>query len=300
MYGKKVERFFVTAQDSYIFKPLTNQDQIGKEVWIHDHILSVFPPIYPRIIAKSVSNHNDINWIIFEDVGHLEHRFNVDIALSVTKEMVQWHQLSIERYRDADLQAPKPLIEEIKLELTARKTEVLGLANSYFLPKIMIETVYLHLKNCTFSKELVLSHGDLHLGNFALTNKKLIILDWEHAHLNSPLWDLYHLLDMSHPLFPKSITPNTREQVLNFYIEEVRACGNKLNQLEFKQEYYLFSATVSIWMLLLIQNDLQKAESKWPAANLKKQLNETMNSLKQCIEQLRSTTSFLNELGRMG
>ena len=62
--------------------------------------------------------------------------------------------------------------------------------------------------------ELVLSHGDLHLGNYAAVNGQVKVLDWEHAHLNSRYWDLYHVIDLSHPIFPKEMTTNIRERLL--------------------------------------------------------------------------------------
>ena len=51
--GKYVERFYMNAEESYIFKPLTNKEQLGKEIWAYEQVLSFFPDIYPKIIASS-------------------------------------------------------------------------------------------------------------------------------------------------------------------------------------------------------------------------------------------------------
>src|SRR4051812_7310168 len=69
MNGRFVERFYLTPTLSYIFKPLTNNRQLGKEVWVHEHILPLFPAIFPKIISYSISENTELNWMILEDLG---------------------------------------------------------------------------------------------------------------------------------------------------------------------------------------------------------------------------------------
>src|ERR1700730_16170210 len=73
MNGKVIERFFITPAESYIFKPLTNDSQAGKEIWVQENILTAFPPVYPKIIASSSGEAAEDNWIIYEDLGKLKH-----------------------------------------------------------------------------------------------------------------------------------------------------------------------------------------------------------------------------------
>ncbi|MDQ8738256.1 hypothetical protein [Paenibacillus sp. LHD-38] len=54
MNGSCVERIYVTAAEVLVFKPLTNNDQLGKEIWVNEHILPALPPIYPRMISHSL------------------------------------------------------------------------------------------------------------------------------------------------------------------------------------------------------------------------------------------------------
>ena len=129
----------------------------------------------------------------------------------------------------------------------------------------------------------MLTHGDLHIGNFAIVDNELKILDWEHTHLNLPHWDLYHLIDMSHPLFPKKITSPLRERILESYLGQVEY---EVDREAFINEYYLFASVFSIWMILLIQKDLVENGGKWSAVQLNTQLEETVSSLQQCAAAL--------------
>ncbi|WP_311081574.1 hypothetical protein [Paenibacillus polymyxa] len=49
--GRHVERFYVSSSESYIFKPLTNDDQEERERWVYELVLPVLSPIYPRLLA---------------------------------------------------------------------------------------------------------------------------------------------------------------------------------------------------------------------------------------------------------
>jgi hypothetical protein len=112
------------------------------------------------------------------------------------------------------------------------------------------------------------------------------VLDWEDVHLNSRLWDLYHVIDLSHPLFPKTVTPAARARLLEHYMYEVaRQSGTNL-KASFKRHYYLFSALYSLWLLNLIQSDITRNDGTWPLERLKLQLQETADSFIQCAGQL--------------
>ncbi|MEH7121409.1 phosphotransferase [Neobacillus vireti] len=279
MNGRFVERFFLTPTTSFIFKPLTNNGQLGKEVWIHQHILPRFPPIYPKIISYKISKQPEGNWMIFEDLGVLTHVFDEKSVLELIKWVAWWHSLPVEDFLDVPAAGLKPQIADIITEVRSFRNVLPGLG----LERTSIDRVYSLLEKGHFSARQVLSHGDLHIGNFSIVDNVLKILDWEHAHLNLPYWDLYHLMDMSHPLFPKITDTGLRQKVLEEYISQVHF---EMDGRAFMKEYYLFSAVFSIWMIALIQKDLQASERKWPEEQLKRQLQETLLSLRQCAEAL--------------
>lgn len=283
MNGRFVERFYLTQDSSYIFKPLTNNGQLGKEVWVYEHILPHFPAIFPKIISYSINECTELNWMILEDLGQLSHKFNEETVLDVIKWAAWWHSLPVEQLGNVPLNGLKPRIEEIISEVFGKKNEVYRLMSDLTMEQELVDAIFEKLSDWQLSKLQVLTHGDLHTGNFAVAGTELKILDWEHAHLNSPHWDLYHLIDMSHPLFPKRVTSPLRERILRTYLDLVtyehdREC--------FFTEYYLVATVFSIWMLLLIQKDLKGNGGKWSVEQLNNQFEETVSSLRQCAAAL--------------
>lgn len=283
MNGRNVERFYMSPSESYIFKPLTNQSQIGNEIWIHQHFLSKLPSIYPKIMAYSINENTENNWIVFEDLGRIRHQCNEEIAFAVIDLMAVWHAVPAENLLNDSFKGPKPFIEEIIEHLFIHKESVTNFTTQNDIPAKLVETIFTMLENYTFSNNKVISHGDLHQGNYGLAGDRLVIIDWEHVHLNSPYWDLYHFLDISHPDFPKKMNKEMRELILEYYLNKVNFQGDRRC---FKQMYYLFSAAFSCWMLLLIQADLGKKETKWPKEGLLRQKLETVSNLIQCGEML--------------
>jgi hypothetical protein len=283
MNGRFVERFYLSPSKSYIFKPLTNNGQLGKEVWVHEHILPIFPAIFPKIISYSISEQTELNWMILEDLGQLTHDSNEECVLAVIKWVAWWHSLPVSKLGEVPLSGLKPGIEEIVSDVCLKKDEFFQLIPSLKLDEELINDVFLQLNRMSFTDKQVLTHGDLHAGNFAIVDNELKILDWEHTHINSQYWDLYHVLDMSHPLFPKKITSPFRETILNLYLNQV---GFVNDRDAFFSEYYLFASVFSMWMILLIQNDLEENNAIWPVVQLKKQLEETVASLQQCAAAL--------------
>jgi hypothetical protein len=283
MNGRYVERFYLSPSRSYIFKPLTNNGQLGKEVWVHEHVLPLFPAIFSKIISYTISDDPDLNWMILEDLGKLNHDFNEESVLGVVKWAAWWHSLPIEKLATVPAKGLKPPIEEIVSEIFLKKEEFFRLLPSLQMKEKTIQDIYSLLERYEFSKKLVLSHGDLHSGNYAVVDKRIVVLDWEHAHVNTPYWDLYHVIDMSHPLFPKEITSQFRERVLKYYLDQVEL---EFEGDVFRKEYYLFSAVFSIWMILLIQKDVKENDGKWSKEQLGNQLKETVSSLQQCAEAL--------------
>ncbi|WP_308637545.1 phosphotransferase family protein [Paenibacillus silvisoli] len=295
MNGKCVERVYVTPEESVIFKPLTNESQLGLEGWVYEHILRgmSFPPIYPRLLAASGSDAGERSWQLFEDLGPLEHRFEEDAALELIEHVAWWHGLSVDGLKGQTLLGPKPFIEELAAQAFERREELAeALAERFDDPKSLVERLeaLCRSESATLNwSRNALSHGDLHLGNYARVQGVLKVLDWEHAHVNSRYWDLYHAIDCSHPDFPKRMSAPVRERLLDRYLAASGSSMTELEKQSFKQGYYLFAAVFSLWMLLLIAGDLKRlngADGKWTTAQLKAQLEETLDSLSQCVDAL--------------
>ncbi|WP_433945138.1 phosphotransferase [Paenibacillus sp. SN-8-1] len=291
--GRFVERFYVSQQQSYIFKPVTHAGQAGREGWVYEHILPLIPDIYPKMLARSDAS-DETSWAIFEDLGKLKHAFEWDTLLEVTKAMARWHALPGDQLPvETPVNGHKPRIELAAAEITLQAEAAASLLAELHISASAAARLLAAIRDLAamgdrspYAASQVLTHGDLHLGNYAMAGEKLYILDWEHAHLNTMHWDLYHLLDMSHPLFPKQITSSTRERVLNVYAAESAANGRILDRDQLGEEYAFFAAVYSVWMLLLIRKDLEQKEAVWPASQLQAQWRETADSLMQCMSLL--------------
>lgn len=288
MNGRKVERFHVTPTESYIFKPLTNNSQWRREVWVYEHILPALPPIYPKMLAHSDDSAEPVSsWAIFEDLGTLNHVYSREQVLEVTTLMAIWHALPLDTWYSVDipLTGPKPLLDQMIVDVLTRVGDLERSLSELHISKSQIQSVCLAMQNNKLIDEIVLSHGDLHLGNYADTYGQMTVLDWEHVHLNVPYWDLYHLIDMAHPLFPISerVTPSFRERVLDKYLEQSALLGRKLDSERFVREYHLFSSLFSLWMILLIEDDLSNSSGPWTIEQLEVQRIEIRDRLIQCL-----------------
>lgn len=291
MNGKYVERVYVSPSESVIYKPLTNPEQAGKEIYAYRHILPSFPPVYPKLLAHSTEQADpESGWALFEDLGRLRHEFDAGTAKRILSCAASWHALPAGRWADAPLRGPKPAAGTIRSGIL--KDERTWTAFLQSVPGLSPE---IHGRLFSALREddlesaqaaLVISHGDLHLGNYALANGRLAVLDWEHVHLNSRYWDLYHVLDLSHPLFPKTLGSAERESLLDSYIEAASRCGGPPLEHDFKRRYYLFSSLYSLWMLKLIAGDIERNNGIWPMDRLESQLAETVQSFKESLEQL--------------
>ncbi|WP_110930026.1 phosphotransferase family protein [Paenibacillus bouchesdurhonensis] len=184
-------------------------------------------------------------------------------------------------------------MKQMLADLQRRKEEAEDSLEDIAMPRELVGEMLYKLDQQASSlldeKAEVLSHGDLHLGNYAIAkNGKLYILDWEHAHLNVPYWDLYHLLDMSHPRYPKQITPASRERILRYYLKQSAYYGKTWNEEAFIRDYCLFAAAFSLWMLILISDDLLRGNSVWSKEELLSQRNEVKASLSDCWSRAKT------------
>lgn len=276
--GRNVERIYLSPGESYIFKPLTNNEQVGREVSVYENILPLFPAIYPKLLSFSKNKNPEQSWMIFEDVGPLSHVFTEESVFGIVKWIAWWHALDVREIGSLATEGLKPSIEEIAADVQEKKDDL-----EPFLKLKGVQHLFDLLDSFIFSKSLVLSHGDLHIGNYAVSGDRVVVLDWEYAHLNTPFWDLYHAIDLSHPLYPKMVSTELREQALAIYLAEA---GREGDRTAFLFEYHLFAAVFSMWMMLLIQEDLRDSGGKWPVEQLERQLGETVSSLVQCAEWL--------------
>lgn len=207
--------------------------------------------------------------------------------MEVLTHTVQWQNSDISHLNGLSEQGPKPSAAEMKREILYYIENADVEQRWPSIPELLPCRILSLLEGESFDhEELVLSHGDLHLGNYARVNGKVKVLDWEHAHLNQRYWDLYHVIDLSHPVFPKQMTTDMRERLLDHYLAAHNDIGASLDATRFKHRYYLYASLLSLWMLQLIAKDLHADKGIWQIDQLRQQLHETTDNLMQCAEYL--------------
>lgn len=299
MNGSLVERIWpYGTEESFIWKPQTNEGQQRRETWVYEHVLPGFPPIYPRLIASVTAADGEGGGSLFEDLGELDHTFRESTATSLVRRIAWWHSLPVGMLAGGPVQSPKPRIGRMAAE-AVRAWEASGgrLGESWGdagelgrLERLVSDVARMARIRDWEAREAaegdVFSHGDLHLGNYALVRGELRVLDWEHVHPNSRYWDLYHVIDLSHPSFPKPVDAAVRERLLRSYAEEAALLGGLSDEEAFRRGYREFAAVFSLWMLLLIEGDLRRGSAPWPEENLRSQLRETLAGFEQNAGEL--------------
>jgi hypothetical protein len=291
--GKAVERFAIQADSesalrTFIFKPLTNVETIGREAWLHEYVISLLPQVRtPKLL--SFADHMDPLrfWFIFEDCGPLDHRLHAEHVAMAASLIPTWHALPA-RTIPPEFSGNKPGYRLVAEQLQREWDRLAGITAALGMTEQDRSGLEAVVRGPIPPQEerLVVSHGDFHRGNLAALHNGIVVLDWEHAHLNSPYWDLYHLLDMTHPRIRREIVHPARMAALNSYLESADrlGCLRADNESAFVHGYYRFCAVYSAWMLLLIENDL--AKGVWEQENLLEAQRETYESLTDSLRYM--------------
>lgn len=227
--------------------------------------------------------------MIYEDLGQLVHDSQEVTMLNTAVHMAMWHALPVTEWSELPRVGQKPSIRTMLDELQMHRQSVDDLLSTLDMRLSSSDWDKIAMLILTAEEELptVLCHGDLHPGNLAEVDGRLVVLDWEHAHLNTPLWDMYHLVDLSHPLFPRTVTPALRERVIDIYLDKLESLGVQIERDSLAGWYNAYAIVFSLWMLRLIDGDLRSEECVWPKEQLNNQWLETTATLEQCMKQMR-------------
>ncbi len=264
-------------------------------------------------------------WMIAEDIGVLEHQHSAAVLEQVIDQMAVWHTVDEQHLAPLPQTGQKPplptaaaslferweQVETVVQEIASLKYPSVDRSEESFESDMerstqfsdqLLSALQSDIREATghiSAQPAVLLHGDLHAGNYGINPQgTIIILDWEHSHAGSLFWDLYHLIDLSHPLFPREMTMELRHRLLERYWvasttgrsattvspqRHVVALREYDTLVELERDYLLYAIVYSIWMLLLIQNDLLQQPPIWPHALLLAQQFETQQHAKQCL-----------------
>jgi len=305
--GKAVERFVGIGMNvSVIFKPLTNLDTIGREIWVYEQLLPSLAVRYPHLLAYAEHRDPDRFWAIYEDLGTLRHSWDSGILLQAAQQIPSWHALPPEQI-PASFEGHSPQVNEVLRQVTevrpgwSLKNTLTGLS----WPIERIRSVFSLLQSFPsgLEGETVVSHGDFHPMNLALlADGELAVMDWEYVHRNSVFWDLYNLLDITSPRYRKPvIAPSLRSEVLAAYVQRRKQLGlgfilfeddqgNSSDPAQFQNAYCRYALVYSLWILLLIEKDLANEQAKEETDALKEQRRETVQICFDLLDALAPLT----------
>ncbi|WP_322924427.1 phosphotransferase family protein [Paenibacillus campi] len=262
-------------------------------------------------------------WMIAEDSGVLDHQHSSAVLEQVIEQMACWHTVGEHDLIALPQSGQKPPLHKAAASLFQRWEQVQAVIQEVVAPAQafvkrsdglfasrtaplfplsaqLLSALYSDLRAATErigAQRSVLLHGDLHAGNYGINpHGTMIVLDWEHSHAGSLFWDVYHLLDLSHPLFPRLMTAELRHRLLERYwiasSTAITAASWQRHAVVlaeyadfagFKKDYVLYTILYSLWMLLLIRSDLRQQPPIWPHALLLAQQYETQQHLGQCL-----------------
>lgn len=304
LHDHAIERFCLNADNqTYIFKPLPAHAERFRELWTYQQIMPLLPDVYPQLLAYSpvddfaagisaCASNNQAGWMILEDVGEIDHTQTESALLAIIDQMVDWHRAPTTSIQGLPTTGQKPSIYTLTEQLLSKWDQFSNVVHihveqaddrKWWINSMPELKQHIQLQQHQWTEQTVLCHGDLHAGNYGYNSEdRLIILDWEHCHLNTPLWDLYHLIDLSHPLFPRTMNSELRLRLLSRYWEKQQnPVGTKQQYME---QYMLFAIIFSSWMLLLIEQDLQMDKPIWSHEQLRLQQTEVWEHWEQCVQ----------------
>ncbi len=255
----------------FICKRILSSASVANERWLQEQ---VFPTLQPGIRCPRILNQRG-EWAVYEDYGSLTESFAASTRLEVAKNLARLHTFAADHLPEVGL-SHTPVIQEIIYHGCPDQKNSGDFSAENPFPD------WLHracVNNPLVFEPPVLCHGDMHPANSGYATDQLVLIDWEYAHYDLPHWDLYCLLDMTSPDFPMGSNPQMRSQVLNAYLSEREELGHPLSD-SFVEDYFLYTATYSWWILGLIERDL--AAGRHGVASLYRQRQETREVLEDC------------------
>ena len=286
--GRHVERFSYQGA-SYIFKPCTALT-VSREQWAQQILVPSIQGVkVPLLLASGGIPHSTDHWIVYEDLGSLNHCDHPDEIIRAAGMIPSWHRI------------PTSRMSEGAVGHSPNYTQVLATINRN-RPYIesMLQVIGIHNQTVSDWWELLLewepfiqehqaiSHGDYYRLNIAFQNQQSIVLDWEFTHVNSVYWDLYSLMDItSHRYSLIQLEHHDRVAALQAYWNrELHAIPSELYR-RFIKGYSVYASVYSVWILTLIEADIRSG-SVADIGALRRQQQETESVLQQCLQALCS------------
>lgn len=283
--GNHVERFSYQGV-SYIFKPCS-ATATSREQWAQQNLIPSIQGVkVPLLLASGGTQDPTLDWIIYEDLGSLIHCNHTDDIIRAAAIIPSWQRLPTVRV-PLGVMGHSPYYAQVLKAITIKKHNVNAMLEGIGVSPSAISSWWALLPNWKqfLQDHQVVSHGDYYRLNIAFQNQETIVLDWEFAHVNSMYWDLYSLMDITSHRYSRIHLDHTdREAALHQYWVNRESIISDEHYNDFIQGYSVFASIYSVWILTLIETDLQ--QSSVPVDALRRQQQETELVFEQCLEGL--------------
>lgn len=283
--GNKVERFH-DGEHSRIFKPVSFTQTVGRERWAHENVLSRLAGFcVPSIVASSDVSGCGPHWLIYDDMGELNHCKSPDERIKAAGWIAEWHGLPASLV-PAEFAGHTPYFEEVWKQVTVSDLQIHERLVGCSSAAVERWTALLAEAPGIVGSDRVVSHGDYHPYNVAIQEGERIVLDWEFVHLNHRYWDIYSLLDITSPRYARtSLAHEQRIAALRHYwdrSEKQLQTGGSFQS--FCEGYWYYASVFSAWIAGLIDEDLKRGVI--PSDLLLRQKRETSAVFEDCLFQL--------------
>ncbi len=298
-YGTVVERFR-DDEGSYIYKPIGDPTTIGRELWVQREIVPALSQLrIPRIVASSATDIEGngsvvASWLIYEDLGPLNHAHTADGLIKAAGWITQWHRLPLELV-PATFAGHTPKLRDVVASLSTASLQDIARWLDMDAAELENWQPWMQGGVTRIGDFEVVSHGDFHPYNIAIQHGDQIVLDWEYVHRNHPCWDLYCLLDITSYRYAKvKLTQEQREAALSSYWDRMELAlimqEDRMKPATSFEDicarYNLFATIYSAWIAGLIEGDLRRGDI--PREALIRQRQETIEVFADCLQALRA------------
>jgi aminoglycoside/choline kinase family phosphotransferase len=283
--GKHVERFRYRGV-SYIFKPCA-ATATSREQWAQQCLIPSIQGVkVPLLLASGGTQDPTLDWIIYEDLGSLIHCNHTDDIIRAAAIIPSWHRLPTASV-PVGVMGHSPDYAQVLKNITIKKQHVNARLEGMGVSPSAISSWWAQLTDWEqfLQDHQAVSHGDYYRLNIAFQNQETIVLDWEFAHVNSVYWDLYSLMDITSHRYSRIHLDHTdREAALHQYWMSRGSLIHVEHYNDFVKGYSVFASVYSVWILTLIEADLQQSTVAVDA--LRRQQQETELVLEQCLQGL--------------
>lgn len=247
----------------------------------------------------------DLGYVVYADDGLTEVAWTKMRDRQVMSTMAAIHRMSVNWIRE-DADAHTPGIEAIEADLeTCDATEVDralaelspdGQAIGHTTTAPLLHAV-VQWRSLMDVGGAVFCHGDLHRGNVMISRHTglLHVIDWEFAHLDSPLYDLFQFLDATSPHTPQRPVLS-REDAVEAYYTRQRTRLIDVTKAQFVTAYHLYAGAYLIWITLRVAADYRA--QRFSIQALQRQQAENARALQEIAQTLAKSGLLTQEVLR--